>query len=54
MVASFEGNQKDKVFVFQMHVDLLCNSVELVKRMQVGGVMENSWIMFDHVKCLKD
>jgi hypothetical protein len=32
-----------------MSVDLPGSGVELVKRMQVGGDMENSWIMFDHV-----
>ena len=37
-----------------MSVDLPCSGVELVKRMQVGEGMEKFWIMFDHVKCLKD
>ena len=50
----FPGQSKDKVFVFKMSVDLPGSGVELVKRMQVGGDMENSWIMFDHVKRLKD
>ena len=36
-----------------MFVDLLGSVVELVKIMQVGGDMENSWIMFDHVKHVK-
>ena len=42
------------MFVFKMSVDLPGSSVELMKRMQVGGDMENSLIMFDHVKRLKD
>jgi hypothetical protein len=50
----FPGQLKDKVFVFKMSVDLPRNGVELVKRMQVGGDMKNSWIMLDHVKRLKD
>jgi hypothetical protein len=50
----FLRQSKDKVFVLKMFVDLPVSDVELVKRMQVGGDMENSWIMFDHVKRLKD
>jgi hypothetical protein len=50
----FPGQSEDKVFVFKMSVDLPGSGVELVKRMQVGGDMETSWIMFDHVKRLKD
>ena len=38
----FPGQSKDKVFVFKMSVDLPGSGVELVKRMQVGGDMENS------------
>ena len=30
------------------------SSVDLVKCMHVGSDMENAWIIFDHVKCLKD
>ena len=41
--------KKDK-----MSVDLPGSDVELVKMMQVGGDMVNSWIMFDHVKRVKD
>ena len=37
-----------------MSVDLPGSGVDLVKCMQVEGYIENSWIMFDHVKCLKD
>ena len=35
----FPRQSKDKVFVFKMFVDLPSSSVELVKRMQVGGDM---------------
>jgi hypothetical protein len=38
----------------KMFVDLPSSDVELVKMMQVGGDMENSCIMFDHVKRVKD
>ena len=48
------GQSKYKVFVFKMSVDLPGSGVNLVKRMQVGGDMEKLWIVFDHIKCLKD
>jgi hypothetical protein len=50
----FLSQLKDKVFVFKMYVDLPGSDVALVKMMKVGGDMENSWIIFDYVKCLKD
>ena len=50
----FPTPSKDKMFVFKMSVDLPDNGVELVKKMQVGKDMKNSWIIFDHVKCVKD
>jgi len=47
----FPWKSKDKVFVFNMSVDLLGSGMELVKMMQVEGEdMDNSWIMSDHVK----
>ena len=45
-----QGADMDKVFVFKMSEVGLGNGVDLVKRMQLGGDLENSWIMFDHVK----
>ena len=50
----FLRQSKVKMFVFKMSIDLPGSSVNLVKRTQVGGDMENSSIIFDHVKCLKD
>ncbi len=50
----FPGQSKGKVFIFKMSVDLPGSGVDLVRRMQAGGDMENSWIMFDHVKRVKD
>ena len=49
----FPGQSKNKVLISKMSVDILGSGVNIVKRMQVGGDMENSWIMFDHVKRLK-
>jgi hypothetical protein len=41
---------KDKVYVFKMLVDRHRSGVDLVKYMQLGGDLENAWLMFDHVK----
>jgi hypothetical protein len=45
-----QGADMDKVFVFKMSEVGPGSGVDLVKRMQSGGNLENSWIMFDHVK----
>ena len=46
----FLGQSKGKVFVFKMSVDGPGSGVDLVKRMQPGGDLQDCWIMFDHVK----
>ena len=46
----FPCQSKGKVFVFKMFVDRLGSGVNLVKRMQPGGDLQDYWIMFDHVK----
>lgn len=43
---------KDKMFIFQMLIDPPWSDVDLLKHMQVGGDIENCWLMFDHVKQL--
>lgn len=50
----FLGQSKDKIFVLKVSVYFIRSGVNCVKRMHVGGDMENSWKMFDHVKHLKD
>jgi hypothetical protein len=50
----FPGQGKDKVYVFKMLVDRLGSGVDLVKRMQPGGDLENAWFMFDHVKRVQE
>lgn len=50
----FPRQSKDKVIVFKMSMDLVVSGIDLVKHMQCGGDMENSWIMLDHVKRLQD
>ena len=46
----FPGQSKGKVFVFKMSVDRPGSGVDLVKRMQPGGDLQDCWIIFDHVK----
>jgi hypothetical protein len=41
---------KEKVYVFKMLVDRPGSGLDLVKHMQLGGDLENAWLMFDHVK----
>ena len=50
----FLGQSKDKVYVFKMLEDGPKSGVDLVKRMQPRGDLENAWLMFDHVKCVKE
>ena len=51
---SFSSSKsRNKVFVFKISVDLPGSDVHILKYIQMGGDMENSWIMFDHVKRLK-
>jgi hypothetical protein len=48
-----QGSDSDKVFVFKMSEVGPSNGVDLVKRMQPGGDLEDAWMMFDHVKRVK-
>jgi hypothetical protein len=41
------------MFVFKMSEVGPANGVDLVRRMQPGGDLENAWIMSDHVKLVK-
>jgi hypothetical protein len=41
------------MFVFKMSEVGPANGVDLVRRMQPGGDIENAWIMSDHVKLVK-
>jgi hypothetical protein len=50
----FPCQGKDKVYVFKMLEDGPGSGVDLVKRMQPGGDLENAWLMFDLVKRVKD
>ena len=45
-----QGTDTNKVFVFKMSKVGLGSGVDLVMRMQVGGDLQDAWIMFDHVK----
>jgi hypothetical protein len=48
-----QGDDADKVFVFKMSEVGPGSGVDLVRRMQPGGDLENAWIMSDHVKRVK-
>jgi hypothetical protein len=50
----FPGQGRDKVYVFKMLEDGPGSGVDLVKRMQPGGDLKNAWLMFDHVKHVKE
>ena len=50
----FPGQSKGKVFVFKMSVDRAGSGVDLVKHMQPGNDLQDCWLMFDHVKRVKD
>jgi hypothetical protein len=48
-----QGVDLDKVFVFKMSEVGPGNGVDLVKRMQPDEDLENAWMMFDHVKRIR-
>jgi len=50
----FLGQGKEKVYIFKMLTEGLGSEVDLVKRMQPEGDMENAWMMFDHVRRVKE
>ncbi len=41
-----------KAFIFKMSINGVGNGVSLVTRMQPSKDLQNTWIMFDHVKCV--
>jgi hypothetical protein len=49
-----QGSDLDKVFVFKMSEVGPGSGVHLVNRMQPRGDLEHAWIMFDHVKRVKN
>ena len=48
-----QGSDIDKVFVFKLSEVGPGSGVDLVKWMQVGGDLQDAWMMFDHVKRVK-
>jgi hypothetical protein len=49
-----QGSDSDKVFVFKMSEVGPGSGVDLVNWMQPGGDLEHAWIIFDHVKRVKN
>jgi len=41
-----------KMFMFKMSLYGLASAVDLMKRMQPSGDLQNCWLMFDLVKCV--
>ena len=50
----FPGQGKEKVYIFKMLTEGPGSGVDLVRRMQPPGDLQNAWLMFDHVKRVKD
>jgi hypothetical protein len=46
----FPGHGKEKIYFLKMLVDGLGSNVDLLNYMQLGGDLENRWLIFDHVK----
>jgi hypothetical protein len=44
-----QGSHSDKVFLFKISELGPGSGVDLVKRMQLGGDLQDAWIMFDHI-----
>jgi hypothetical protein len=43
-----------KVFMFKMSLYGPTSGVDLVRHMQLGGDLQNRWLMFDHVKHVQE
>ena len=50
----FSGQGNDLVYLFKMSTSGHGSGVSLVWRMQPSGDLENAWVMFDHIKRMKD
>ena len=50
----FPGQEKKKLYVFKMLEDGPRSGVDLVKCMQPGGDLENAWLIFEHIKRVKE
>jgi hypothetical protein len=48
-----QGFDFDKVFVFKMSEVGPGSGVDFIRRMQSSGDLQDVWIMFDHVKRVK-
>ena len=50
----FPGQGKEKVYIFKMLREGPGSGVDLVRRMQLVGDVQNAWLMFDHMKRMKE
>lgn len=54
MATNSKGSPKPKCLLSKILEEFLWSGVDLIKHMQIGGYMKNSWIMYDHMKHYKD
>ena len=52
--SKFPSQGNELVYLLKMSTCGQGSGVSLVHRMQLGGDLENEWVMFDHVKRMKD
>jgi len=50
----FLGQGKEKVYIFKMLTKGPESGVDLIRRMQPRRDLGNAWLMFDHVKRVKE
>jgi len=50
----FLGQGKEKIYIFKMLSEGSESGVDLIRRMQSRGDLQNAWIMFDHMRYVKD
>ena len=53
-VSVFPGQGKEKVYICKMLIEGPGSGVDLVRQMEPPGDLQNAWMMFDHVKRVKD
>ena len=52
--SKFLGQGDELVYLFKISTCSQGSGVSLVRKMQLGGDLENEWVMFDHVKRVKE
>jgi len=50
----FSSQGKEKVYIFKMLTKGPRSRVDLVRHMQLEGDLQNAWMTFNHIRCVKD